>query len=133
VAKRTRGSRSVIRPGQQPGRAAARTARVSPTLEPPASSRYGLEPAPAIPGAPPADQTDSALLITEAPKATSPVSHQRGRVKVKPNSLLAARAAEEYLYVGKDMRRIVTIAAGLGVLLLVLWLLLVVFNLSGLY
>jgi hypothetical protein len=72
-------------------------------------------------------------VITETPKAAVPVSHQRGRVKVKPNSLLAARAADEYIYVGKDMRRIVTIAAALGVVLIVLWLLLVVLNLSGLY
>jgi hypothetical protein len=101
---------------------------------PPASSRYGLEPAPAIPGAPPPDQAESSLVITDAPaRPTPPISHHRGRVKVKPNSLLAARAAEEYVYVGKDMRRILTIAASLGVLLLVLWVLLVVFNLSGLY
>jgi hypothetical protein len=102
-------------------------------LESPAGSRYGLEPAPAIPGAPPADPTGDALQITEAPKAAGPVSHHRGRVKVKPNSLLAARAAEEYVYVGKDMRRIVAIAAACSALLVLLWVLLVVFNLSGLY
>jgi hypothetical protein len=68
-----------------------------------------------------------------AAAAARPVPRMPGRVKVKPNSLLAARAAEEYLYVGQDLRRIVGIAAAMVVLLIVLWLLLVVLNLSGLY
>jgi hypothetical protein len=79
-------------------------------------------------------------LITEEPRAAAstsaparPATHYRGRPKVKANSVLAARAAEEYVYVGKDLRRIVTIAVALTGVLLVLWVLLVVLNLSGLY
>lgn len=49
-------------------------------------------------------------------------SHQR----VKPGSLLAARAATEYVYVAKDMRRILVVATVLVSVMLVLWLLLVV-------
>lgn len=48
--------------------------------------------------------------------------HQR----VKAGSLLAARAATEYVYVAKDMRRILVVAALLTGVMLVLWLLLVV-------
>ena len=59
------------------------------------------------------------------------VSHQRGHIKVKPNSLLAARAAEEYVYVGEDLRHIAIVAAGLFVALILLWLVLVVANVFG--
>lgn len=56
-----------------------------------------------------------------------------GRVKVKPNSLLAARAETEYVYVGKDLRRIVMVGASLFGVLILLWIVLVVLGLSGLY
>ncbi|HUP83314.1 MAG TPA: hypothetical protein VM284_03895 [Candidatus Limnocylindria bacterium] len=46
--------------------------------------------------------------------------------RVKAGSLLAARAATEYVYVAKDMRRILFVAAFLVAIMLVLWLLLVV-------
>jgi hypothetical protein len=48
--------------------------------------------------------------------------HQR----VKAGSLLAARAATEYVYVAKDMRRILLVAVLLVGVMLVLWLMLVV-------
>jgi hypothetical protein len=51
-------------------------------------------------------------------------SHPRHRVKA--GSLLAARAATEYVYVAKDMRRILFVAGLLVTVMLVLWLLLVV-------
>jgi uncharacterized MAPEG superfamily protein len=51
-------------------------------------------------------------------------SHPRHRVKA--GSLLAARAATEYVYVAKDMRRILFVAVLLVAMMLVLWLLLVV-------
>ena len=50
--------------------------------------------------------------------------HQRSRVK--PGSLLAAKAATEYVYVAKDMRRILVVAALLAGVMLILWVLLVV-------
>jgi hypothetical protein len=49
--------------------------------------------------------------------------HSRSRVK--PGSLLAAKAATEYVYVAKDMRRILIVAALLAAVMLVLWFLLV--------
>ena len=51
-------------------------------------------------------------------------SHPRHRVKA--GSLLATRAATEYVYVAKDMRRITLVAVLLGAIMVVLWLLLVV-------
>ncbi len=49
--------------------------------------------------------------------------------KVKAGSLLAARAATEYLYVSQDMRRILVVAAGLVAVLIALWLVIVVLRL----
>jgi hypothetical protein len=46
--------------------------------------------------------------------------------RIKPGSLLAARAATEYVYVAQDFRRIVLVAGGLIALLVVLWALVVV-------
>jgi hypothetical protein len=51
-------------------------------------------------------------------------NHPRSRSK--PGSLLAAKAATEYLYVAQDMRRILIVAALLGGVMVVLWVLLVV-------
>jgi len=48
------------------------------------------------------------------------------RARVKPGSLLAAKAATEYVYVAKDMRRILLVAGALVGVMLVLWVLLVV-------
>lgn len=56
-----------------------------------------------------------------APRAGTRVHH-----KVKAGSVLAARAATEYVYVSQDMRRILLVAAGLVGLLFALWLLFVV-------
>jgi hypothetical protein len=58
------------------------------------------------------------------PAARQPAAHQRHRPK--PGSLLAERAANEYVYVAQDMRRILIVAGGLTVLLFALWLLIVV-------
>lgn len=55
-------------------------------------------------------------------------SHQRHRV-AKPGSLLAAKAATEYVYVAMDMRRILVVAAILFGILFVAWLLIVVLRL----
>lgn len=48
------------------------------------------------------------------------------RHRIKAGSLLAARAATEYLYVAKDMRRIVVVAALVFGTLILLWALIVV-------
>ena len=49
----------------------------------------------------------------------------RPGVRTKPGSLLAARAATEYVYVAMDMRRILIVAGALFGTLLLLWLLIV--------
>ncbi len=48
--------------------------------------------------------------------------------RTKPGSILAARAATEYVYVAQDMRRILIVATALFGTLIVLWLLIVVFK-----
>jgi hypothetical protein len=69
-------------------------------------------------------------VVEERPAAAAAIlessarSHPRARVK--PGSLLAAKAATEYVYVAKDMRRILVVAALLGGVMLLLWVLLVV-------
>jgi len=50
------------------------------------------------------------------------------RSRARPGSLLAARAASEYVYVAADMRRILLVAGTLFATLIVLWLILVVFR-----
>jgi hypothetical protein len=55
-------------------------------------------------------------------------TRQRG----KAGSLLATRAATEYLYVAQDMRRILLVAGSLFATLVVLWLLIVVLRLVSL-
>ncbi len=139
MAKRTRGvtPTSAYRPGQAP---------VKRSLASTGSPRPGSQPPAAIPGAAPRpSDLDAALVIadTAAVATAAPVetavrpgavaSHQRGHVKVKPGSALAARAAQEYVYVGEDLRHIVIVAAVLFVTLIVLWLLLVVANVFGIY
>ncbi len=54
------------------------------------------------------------------------VRQTHSRSRVKPGSLLAVRAASEYVYVSQDMRRILLVAGALFGTLIILWLLLVV-------
>jgi hypothetical protein len=69
-------------------------------------------------------------VVEDRPAAAAAVleanarSHPRHRAKA--GSLLATRAATEYVYVAKDMRRILIVAVLLVGIMLVLWLLLVV-------
>ena len=60
-------------------------------------------------------------------------SHQRGHVKVKPTSALAARAAQEYVYVGEDLRQIARVGISMLVVMAVLWLVIVAANVFGIY
>ena len=64
----------------------------------------------------------SAASELERVTRTSSRTHHR----IKPGSLLAARAATEYVYVAQDFRRIVFVAGGLIGVLFVLWVLVVV-------
>ncbi len=54
------------------------------------------------------------------------------RARTRPGSLLAVRAASEYVYVAQDMRRILIVAAALFGTLIVLWLLLVILRIVAL-
>lgn len=44
---------------------------------------------------------------------------------MKAGSLLAARAATEYVYVSQDIRRIILVTGGLFVIMFALWVLIV--------
>jgi len=59
-------------------------------------------------------------------------SPQRTHHKVKAGSILAARAATEYVYVAQDLRRILAVAGILVGILFALWLLLVVLKVIAL-
>lgn len=69
------------------------------------------------------DRPEEARVELEraAPRAGTRVHH-----KVKAGSVLAARAATEYVYVSQDMRRILLVASALVGILFALWLLVVV-------
>jgi hypothetical protein len=69
----------------------------------------------------------AAAELERAARPTVRVHH-----KIKAGSVLAARAATEYVYVSQDMRRIVVVAGVLVALLFVLWLLLVVMRVIAL-
>ena len=68
------------------------------------------------------DRPASAAAELERVARTTTRTHH----KIKAGSILAARAATEYVYVAQDFRRIVLVAGGLIALLLVLWVLVVV-------
>ena len=65
-------------------------------------------------------------VVAAAPERSVRRTSTRVHHKIKAGSILAARAATEYVYVAQDLRRIILVGAGLIALLFVLWLLLVV-------
>ena len=65
--------------------------------------------------------------VTATPRPTVRTG-TRVHHKIKAGSILAARAATEYVYVAQDMRRILVVAGALIVVLVALWLLIVVFR-----
>jgi len=135
VAKRTRGTRvAQLRPGQRVANtrpSSPRSTTSDPTTSAVAPSSVSDSGDLAI------EQALAAEAVSGAPSATVTGSDIRrstpGRVKVKANSLLAARAQTEYIYVGQDLRRIAVVAAAPFGVLLVLWVLLVVVGLFGIY
>ena len=60
-------------------------------------------------------------------------SSDLGRVKVKPDSLLAGRASDEYAYIRADLRRIAGVAIGLFASLVIVWFVLTGIDPLGLY
>jgi len=67
-----------------------------------------------------ADQPATGQTPTRAARSAQP------RSRVKPGSLLAARAATEYVYVAQDIRRILLVSAVLTGVMLPLYALIVV-------
>lgn len=126
MSKRTRGSARTQhhRPGTRPASGRSAAARQRETTLAPASP---LEAAPVIAeelaiAEEPAEERPAAARadVERVARATGP------RHRIKAGSLLAARAATEYLYVARDMRRIVIVAAALFGTLFALWTLIVV-------
>ena len=118
MTKRVRGAaRTHRRPGARPASERGTTARRRPAEIAPPSQ---LEAAPEA----------AELVVEERPAeaagAIESTARSHARHRVKAGSLLAARAATEYVYVAKDMRRILIVASLLIAVMLVLWLLLVV-------
>ena len=66
-----------------------------------------------------------------AAEAAPPVPNVMRGGRVKPNSLLAARAAEEYVYVAQDLRRIALVAVLLFGLLIAAWIALELLGIPG--
>jgi hypothetical protein len=138
VAKRTRGvtSTSAYRPGQAP---------VKRSVASTSAAKQGAQSPAASPGAAPVPSgLDAAILAADKAAVAAPstlsaaprspvASHQRGHIKMKPNSVLAARAAQEYVYVGEDLRHIAIVGTSLFAVLIVLWLVVVVANVFGIY
>lgn len=120
MSKRTRGSARAQhhRPGTRPASARSPAARQRETTLAPASQ---LEAAPVIAEDIAEERPAAARAELErVARATGP------RHRIKAGSLLAARAATEYLYVARDIRRIVVVAVGLFATLLLMWALIVV-------
>jgi hypothetical protein len=124
VSKRTRGQprrRPAARPtATRPATASRTPIRATGTVEPAAiePSARAIEDAPV-----PRDAASTATRMRTA----------HARARAKPGSLLASRAATEYIYVGRDLRRIALVAAILFGVLIVLWVVIVLAGLSELY
>jgi len=118
VSKRTRGARRPPpnRPSQR-GRGDRQPRSASP-LEAAAIAAEAI-----VEGRP-------AAAASQLERAVVPNQLRTGRVR--PGSLLATRAAEEYVYVAQDLRRIALVAVLLFGLLFALWIAIEALGLFGL-
>jgi hypothetical protein len=128
MAKRSRGSsrpgqrRQTQRPGQRPVAATtAPASRPAGSLTPEEEARAAELEAQIVAEERAADQSRS----RDRSRASGT---DAGRVRTREGSLLATRAAEEYQYVVRDVRRIVQVGGGLMLLMFALWLLIEVLN-----
>jgi hypothetical protein len=121
MAKRARGTR----PGQRAP--LQRRGPVTPRLSSPVSApppTFGLTPAEEARAA----ELEAAIVATERTSArttTAPADRPAART-IEPRvragtGSIAARAAEEYGYVSRDVRRIIMVGGSLLVLLIALW------------
>lgn len=70
-------------------------------------------------------------MAEPAPRETAhprPVRPAHPRQRAKPGSVLASRAATEYVYVAQDLRRILVVSAVLLAVMIAAWLLIAVFG-----
>jgi hypothetical protein len=116
MTKKVRGGRAHHRPGTRPTTDRANMPRRRDSLIETSQLEVAEVAAEDIVEARPA----AAAAVLEANARNQP------RHRVKAGSLLASRAATEYVYVAKDMRRILVVAVLLIGIMLVLWVLLVV-------
>jgi hypothetical protein len=127
MTKRMRGSTRTHRPGTRPPinrPAGARPVRRSTSdgaLTTPSSAAATTPELVAE-----ATEARAQASVAESPRVprATPITHARPRAK--PGSVLAARAANEYVYVAQDIRRILIVSAVLFSAMIVVWLLIVV-------
>lgn len=121
MAKRSRGARPGQRrpnqrPAQRPGGAPAPAVRPATSLTAEEEARAAELEAELVARDRAAD--DARSRSRERGRApTEPA----GRARTRDGSVLAARAAEEYTYVVRDVRRIVQVGGGLMLVMFVLW------------
>jgi len=117
VSKKVRGTPRGRRPGARPPSERSTRARTRPTTERPSQLEAAELIAEDVIEHRPAE---AAAELEQAARTTQP------RQRSKPGSLLAARAATEYVYVAQDIRRILLVAGALFAVLILLWLAVVV-------
>jgi hypothetical protein len=124
VSKKTRGSARTRhrRPGARPA-----SSRPAASRQPsrPIEAELGSETLTSVsPAVPEVEEARPAEQRREVDRPAPRTSH--GRPRAKPGSLLAARAATEYVYVAQDLKRISVVGSLLFGALIVLWLAVVV-------
>ncbi len=128
MSKRTRGSARAVqrRPGARPAsprvpgtRAASPRLRRDADVGAPSQLEAAAEIAEDVVDDRPAAGAEELNRTARAIGASHP------RARVKAGSLLAARAATEYVYVAQDIRRIIVVTGGLFVIMFALWVLIV--------
>ncbi len=126
MSKRTRGRPVQRRPGTRPAAARATGPRLSAPAPRPSDEPSEVR---GVADAVPPRRT----LVTAGAGTVPPARSIHHRARAKPGSILAERAATEYVYVAQDLRRIAVVAALLIGILLLLWIVLVVMGASPLY
>jgi hypothetical protein len=107
MSKRSRATRSTRRSRPQGPAPAQRAATPTQRASTPAESPVAVAMAPVAP----------------APEPRSAPTRPQARANGKPSGLLAQRAANEYVYVAQDLRRIGTFAGAVAVIMALVWLL----------
>lgn len=126
MSKRTRGRPVQRRPGTRPAAARATGPRLTAPAPRPSDGPSEIRAD--------ADAAPSPRTLVTAGTGTVPAARSiHHRARAKPGSILAERAATEYVYVAQDLRRIAVVAGLLIGILLLLWVILVIMGVSPLY